>query len=110
MKNKFSQRFFAWLEDWYSNLSFVKLADVVTDPKKTALISVDMVVGFCHKGALASPKIASIIPDLISLFTKLHDVGIGYFLLFQDTHDSQTPEFSSYPPHCIKGTEEAETI
>ena len=102
--------FLSWLQNWYKNLPATKISDVVKDPKKTALVSVDMVIGFCHKGALASPKIASIIPDLISLFTKLHDVGIGYFLLFQDTHDSQTPEFSSYPPHCIKGTEEAETI
>jgi nicotinamidase-related amidase len=35
---------------------------------------------------------------------------VRHFVLLQDTHDPGTPEFNAYPPHCVRGTGEAETI
>jgi nicotinamidase-related amidase len=31
-------------------------------------------------------------------------------VLTQDTHDPNTPEFGAYPPHCIAGTPESQTV
>ena len=69
-----------------------------------------MVKGFCSTGPLVSPDIAAIIPEIVSLFQNSHKLGIKHFLLFQDTHHPETPEFTSYPPHCLKGSGESETI
>ena len=106
MKNKF----LIWIIQWFDGLKPLELKDVGIDPRKTALISVDMVKGFCSLGPLASGDVAGIIPAIVKLFEKGHEWGIRNFLLFQDTHDPKTPEFGSFPPHCLKGSREAETI
>ncbi len=31
-------------------------------------------------------------------------------LFLQDTHEPNAVEFGAYPPHCVRGTEEAETV
>lgn len=100
--------FLNWVEQWFRALKSAKLSDFV--PEKTAIVSVDMVKGFCSLGPLASPNVAAIIPEIVLLFEKSHEWGVEKYLLFQDTHSKNTPEFGSFPPHCIKGSEEAETI
>lgn len=102
--------FFQWLTDWEHVLPSVSLQTLQKDPKKIAVISVDMVVGFCHKGPLASPEVKSIIPDVVALFEAAHTYGVEHFLLVQDAHHHEAVEFSAFPPHCQKGSEEAETI
>lgn len=92
------------------NRRTVKLADLKLNPQDTALISVDMVKGFCSIGPLASPDVAAIIPSIVDLCKNCYQFGIRSFLLTQDTHSKNTPEFSSYPPHCLKGSKESETI
>ena len=44
------------------------------------------------------------------LFQRAHAAGLRHFILTQDTHDPQAVEFGQYPPHCIRGTAEAETV
>lgn len=102
--------FFDWLTTWEQNLPVKSINELQRDPKKIAVICVDMVVGFCHKGPLASPEVKSIIPDVVSVFQKAHAAGVEHFLLVQDAHHKEAVEFSAYPPHCQKGSEEAETI
>lgn len=103
-----NKQFLDWIEQWFRVLKSAKLSDLV--PEKTTIVSVDMVKGFCSIGPLASPYVAGIIPSIVELFQKGHKAGIENFLLFQDTHHKETPEFGSYPPHCLKGSEESETI
>lgn len=105
-----NKEFLKWIDSWFGNLKLLDFEKSGIDPKKTALVSVDMVKGFCTVGALASPRVAAIIPAIVEVFGKSHKWGIENFLLFQDTHDSKTPEFGSFPPHCLEGSEEAETI
>lgn len=100
--------FLNWIEEWFNGLKPVNIRDF--EPKKTAIVSVDMVKGFCSIGPLASPIVAGIIPAIVLLFKKGEKYGIENFLLFQDTHDPKTPEFGSFPAHCLKGSEESETI
>lgn len=102
--------FLPWLSEWEKQLPAVHFSELQKDPQKIAVISVDMVVGFCHKGALASPEVKSIIPDVVEVFKNAHDYGVKTFLLAQDAHHHEATEFAAYPPHCVKGSDEAEAI
>lgn len=74
---------------------------------KTALFVVDMVVGFVYSGALSSPRVA----DIANNIAELNQKTKGYKkLFFLDSHEENSQEFMYFPPHCIKGTEEAELI
>ena len=108
--NKMADKFQKYIDEFYSGLKPLNLKEEGIFAEKTALISVDMVKGFCSVGPLASPLVAAIIPNIVSLFEKVHTFGIQNFLLFQDTHHPETPEFGSFPPHCLKGGVESETI
>src|SRR3989344_1775965 len=105
-----NNKFLNWIDEWFAKLKPLDWGKAELDPEKTALVSVDMVKGFCSLGPLASPLVAGIIPAVVSLFEKSHSFGIRKYLLFQDTHHKETPEFSSFPEHCLSGSEESETI
>ena len=98
------------LENWFTGLSKQKFAEVVRSPEKTAVISVDMINGFCYTGTLASPRSAKIVPDIADLFNRLKVLGVKHFVLTQDTHDEHAVEFGSFPPHCLSGSDESETV
>jgi len=103
-------RFLEWLSRWEAGLSELRWDEVAAEPARVAVVSVDMVKGFCIEGPLASPRVAGIIPAVVDLFRRAYDVGVRHFLLTQDTHDPDAVEFGSFPPHCIAGTAESETI
>lgn len=105
-----SDAFLSYLTDWSSSLRPIPLTDLAANPAGLALISVDMINGFCHAGPLASPRVRALIPPITALMQRAHTAGVRHFLLTQDTHDPQAVEFGAYPPHCIRGTPEAETI
>jgi nicotinamidase-related amidase len=105
-----SQAFLDWLVQWKANLSSVDLKTVVSDPTRVALVSQDLLKGFCDQGPLSSQRAASIVPAVVRLFQHAHGLGVRHFLLLQDTHDPDAIEFSAYPPHAVAGTEESETI
>lgn len=99
-----------WITEWADALQPQSLAELVSEPKRVALFSADMVVGFCDSGNLASSRIDALTEPVVDLFRRLHDLGVRDFVLVQDTHDPQTPEFGAWPVHCVAGTEESETI
>lgn len=103
------QEFLHWLADWINNLPS-KVFEDFDKPENIAIISVDMVNGFCHKGSLASNEVKSIIPNVVNIFKKAESYGVEKFLLIQDAHHHEATEFNAYPPHCVKGSDEAETI
>ncbi|MCL4339396.1 cysteine hydrolase [Patescibacteria group bacterium] len=105
-----SSEFIIWLDDWCDKLKLVDLSKVVSDPEKSAIVSVDVINGFCHDGPLASPRIKKIITPILSLFKKAYKAGVRNFVLLQDNHDANATEFSTYPPHCRLGTKESETV
>jgi nicotinamidase-related amidase len=102
--------FLDWLAQWESHLPSLELSEVISDPERVAVVSEDMLKGFCDEGALASERAAGIVPAVVELFQSAHQLGVRHFLLFEDTHDPEAVEFSAYPPHCVEGTEESETI
>ena len=99
-----------FISSWYDRLQPRSLAESVADPASAAVFSTDMVVGFCDRGNLASPRVDAITEPVVDLFRRAHALGVRHFVLTQDTHHPQTPEFEAWPVHCVRGTEEAETI
>lgn len=77
------------------------------DRERTVFVVVDMVVGFVYSGALASPRVAAIVKNIVELNEKTKGFKKVFFL---DCHESNSKEFNTFPVHCLKGTEEAELI
>lgn len=96
------------LQDWNAQLAALapfpaqKLRD-----GKTALVIVDMVNGFLTEGVLSSPRSASVLPACEKLLTHMMSSSIPK-IAFADTHEPDCIEFQSFPPHCIRGTSEAQ--
>jgi len=105
-----STPFLNWLCDWEASLSPLDLAAELTDPARAAVMAVDMVVGFCYEGPLASPRVAGIVPSVVELFKRADALGVRHFVLTQDAHPPDAVEFGAFGPHCQAGTREAETI
>jgi nicotinamidase-related amidase len=91
-------------------LSVLPLDTILKDPQKTIIVSVDVINGFCHQGPLASPRVKAIIAPIAALFDKAWKKGLHHILLTQDTHEPEAVEFGQFPPHCVRGTAEAETV
>jgi len=105
-----SRPFLRHLTAWEAALPTLTLAEVARAPERTAVLSVDMINGFCHFGPLASPRVAALITPIVGLFERAHQAGVRHFVLTQDTHEPEAVEFGQYPPHCVRGTAEAEAV
>lgn len=103
--------FLAYLSEWYAALPHIALAGLVDNqPEQVAVLSVDMINGFCKEGPLAGERVGALITPVVELLQRAYDLGVRAFLLAQDTHDPNAPEFAAYPPHCIAGTPESQTV
>ncbi|QVK17435.1 cysteine hydrolase [Mycoplasmatota bacterium] len=112
MKNKemFLKNSEAILGKIVEQLDNLEAVDLKTlDKNKTAVVIVDMVNGFVKKGALQSDRIASLVPEVVKIAKWCDELQIKKVVL-ADSHPENTPEFKSYPCHCVKGTEEAEVV
>jgi nicotinamidase-related amidase len=108
-----SRPFLAWLVDWYNSRPGLELAGLIEEvggPDRVAVMAVDVTVGFCAEGALSSERVGRIVEPIARLFERAYELGVRHFVLPQDTHSPQAIEFDSFPPHCIGGTSEAETM
>ncbi len=103
-------QFMKYLTEWQNALSVHTFPDLLPNPKEAAVISVDLINGFCSVGPLASPRIQGIVPSVIRFFQNAWAYGIRNLVFTQDTHEPDAVEFGSFPPHCIRGTFESETI
>lgn len=99
-----------WVVSWLERIEAYPLRDVAADPATVGVFSADMISGFCREGSLASDRVGALAEPVADLFQRAYELGVRHFVLLQDTHDPDTPEFQTYPPHCVRGTTEAETI
>lgn len=99
-----------WVAEWFEALEPHPFADLVPDSARAAVFCTDMIVGFCSTGALASERVGALAGPVAALFRLAHERGVRRFVLTQDTHEPDTPEFQAWPVHCVRGTEESETI
>lgn len=79
------------------------------DIEKTKLCIVDVINGFIKCGPLSDESISQIIPE-INLLSKVASEKGMEIISFYDNHDEKSPEFESFPPHCLEGTEEASVV
>jgi len=105
-----SQAFLDYLEDWQAGLPVLPLDQAMPEPHKVAIVSVDVIEGFCRIGPLSSSRVAGIIEPIVRLFNAAWSAGMHHILLIQDNHEPDAIEFGAYPPHCVRGTPEAETV
>lgn len=102
--------FLPWLETWLTDRPTLALSDAADAPEEIAIISVDLIKGFCFTGPLSSPRVNAIIAPIVDLMETAWDAGVRHIVLTQDSHEPDAMEFSAFPPHCVRGTEEAETV
>ena len=105
-----SQDFLNFLDGWLSALGPLPLADVLAEPEKTAILSIDVIQGFCTAGPLASPRVGAIVAPIVTLFQAAWARGLRQIVLIQESHEPDAVEFGAWPPHCVRGTPEAETV
>jgi nicotinamidase-related amidase len=105
-----SQEFLAYLEKWQASRLEISLSQLKLQPAHTAILSVDVINGFCYEGPLASPRVAQIVEPITRLFELAWKGGIHNIVLIQDTHAPDAVEFGAWPAHCVRGTHEAETV
>jgi nicotinamidase-related amidase len=104
------QEFLSYIHSHFVNLKSVQKETVLSQPDKCAILSVDVTNGFCKAGALASPRVNMIVPPIVKLMASAWQAGVRQIVLSQDTHEPDAVEFSTWPAHCVRGTEEAETV
>lgn len=85
-----------------AELTALSLTEI--DRSDTALIIVDMIGGFVYEGALYSPRNESLLPKIENLLKKVRHMSV---LAVCDSHEEDSPEFASYPQHCLAGTAES---
>ncbi len=95
------------LDLWYDTLASLPQVSVDSlDPSSTALVIVDMVNGFAREGAMSSPRVEKLVAPIASLASRCAGRGITV-LAFADCHTPESLELETYPPHCLRGSEES---
>jgi nicotinamidase/pyrazinamidase len=74
-----------------------------------AFVVVDMLVCFCRRGALYSPRYDRMVPELVRRLT-VAEAGGAALVFLVDTHTRGDPEFAMFPEHCLEGSGEDEVI
>ncbi len=102
--------FMGYLEGWLASLPALPIAAAAPDPARAAIISVDVINGFCYEGPLSSPRVAGIVEHITRLFERAWQHGLRHYVLSQEQHEPDAVEFAQFPAHCVRGTWEAETV
>ena len=109
-----SRPFLDWLVNWYNSRPSMALDQLLNasgiSAHGAALLAVDVTVGFCSDGPLASERVGRIAAPIARLFRRAHEQSVRNFILPQDTHTEDAVEFTSFPPHCVGGTAEPVTV
>ena len=105
-----TKSFATYLIGWVNSLPEKKIGEISIQPEKTAIVVVDVTNGFCKSGPLASSRGASIIPNVVDVIKGAWNFGIRQIILSQDSHEPDALEFNTWPVHCVRGTEEADSV
>ena len=101
--------FLAWLDGWWAGLPGYSLARDLR-PEDAGVLVVDLLNGFCREGPLASPRVGSLASPAAEFLARLWGLGVRRFGVAADAHEPDSLEFRVFPPHCIRGTAEAEDV
>jgi hypothetical protein len=82
-----SRPFLEWAVNWRSSLKPASLEAIIGDkPQRVAILSVDVVKGFCSMGPLSSQRVNAIVEPVVALFKAAYARGVRHIILSQDTH------------------------
>ncbi|NKF08850.1 cysteine hydrolase [Clostridium gasigenes] len=99
--------------DFNYNIDFKELKDIEKETikvdDKSVLFIVDINNGFAKKGALASPRVEAIIPNIVEAVEVSRDAN-AEIIAFTDSHKKDSVEFNFYPEHCLDGDVESELV
>ncbi|HQB32324.1 MAG TPA: isochorismatase family cysteine hydrolase [Erysipelotrichaceae bacterium] len=70
------------------------------------IIIIDMVNGFVKEGPLHDKSILDIVDNINTVVEKV----AGDIIVFEDCHHPDSKEFEAFPPHCLAGDSQSETI
>jgi len=107
---KKNENYLKFLDGFYLNLVELPIDEILDDPAKGAIISVDMINAFCRIGNLASDRVASIIDPVINLLILAWKKGLKNVVLLNDCHAYNAKEFGAFGEHAVCGTVESETV
>lgn len=72
----------------------------------TLVVMIDMINGFAKFGPLSSPNVEAMIPKMSHFLDQTISQGIPV-VSYRDAHQEDAEEFGSFPPHCVRGSEES---
>lgn len=105
------RNFVQFILEWITSLETVSMDDLVGDDSgSVGVVCVDLIKGFTTRGVLSSPRIAAIAPKIADMFTRAYDRGVREFVLLQDSHPKDSPQFEEFGRHCVEGSIESETV
>ncbi|WP_164491750.1 cysteine hydrolase family protein [Staphylospora marina] len=109
------QTFIRYLKEWAEANPELTLDEVIRDAggaDHIVIVVVDVLKGFCETGPLSSERVAEMVTHVSELLQAAMDKGVpaSRFVFLNDSHPPDAVEFSAFPPHCIRGTEEAEVV
>lgn len=105
--------FLTYLKGWERSWDSPGMAGIVGDaggPDNVAVVCADLTVEFAQRGRLASPRVGAIVPRIVDLLELAYSQGVRTFVLPQDAHPPDSPEFRAYGPHALPGSPEAQTV
>jgi len=102
--------YFDTLTGWLDGLPVLQAEEIFTSPGTCALLSVDIINGFCSQGPLASERVAAIVGPAARLMVAAWSLGLRNIVLAQDTHEPGAVEFGAWPAHCVRGTPQSEAV
>lgn len=82
------------------------VSSYVLQPEETCIVVVDMINGFVKEGALASKEVEKINDDIADFVTVSRAKKIDVYA-FADCHNENSPEFATYPVHCLENSDES---
>lgn len=79
----------------------------ISDKERTLVLAIDLNKGFTRSGALASPRVEAILPEVRAFLEQCRSRN---FLIaaVTDCHASDSLELASYPVHCLEDSAEPE--
>lgn len=115
LDNKRSLAFLDYAEAILSNQPVETVSTILEQaggPESVYLVFVDIIRGFCDEGALASERVRKMVEPVRSLADAFLEKGVpgGNLLFLQDDHPQDAVEFTAFPPHCVRGSGEEETV
>jgi len=107
---KQNENYLGFLDEFYMNLKELPIGNILNDPAKAAIISVDMINAFCRTGNLASDRVAAIIEPIVDLLMLAWKEGLKRIVLLNDCHTCNAKEFGAFGEHAVCETIESEVV